>query len=190
MPASAAALRAAIHGALKNDGPLAAMLGGGKIYDEPPSEAALPVARGVDLIGRSFRYRVGPVTQDVGSPQMTEFETAVGATALLPWSPVHLAAARNEAGIVLTWTRRTRSGGDGWDTLEVPLGEEREAYRVEILDGESIVRTLETEAPQALYANADEAVDFGGALSSIAFRVSQLSAVAGAGRARNALIPL
>jgi hypothetical protein len=42
MPASAAALRAAIHGALKNDGPLAAMLGGGKIYDEPPREAALP----------------------------------------------------------------------------------------------------------------------------------------------------
>jgi hypothetical protein len=42
MPASAAALRAAIHGALKNDGPLAAMLGGAKIYDEPPREAALP----------------------------------------------------------------------------------------------------------------------------------------------------
>lgn len=42
MPASAAALRAAIHGALKNDGPLVAMLGGAKIYDEPPREAALP----------------------------------------------------------------------------------------------------------------------------------------------------
>ncbi len=42
MPASSAALRAAIHGVLKNDGPLAAMLGGAKIYDEPPREAALP----------------------------------------------------------------------------------------------------------------------------------------------------
>ncbi|MCW5678041.1 MAG: glycoside hydrolase/phage tail family protein [Xanthobacteraceae bacterium] len=153
-------------------------------------DALAPVARGVDLIGRSFRYRVGSATQDVGSPQMTEFEIAVGATALLPWSPVHLAARRTEDGIVLTWIRRTRSGGDGWDTLEVPLGEEREAYRVEILDGEGVVRTLETDAPQALYVNADEAVDFGGPLSSIAFRVSQLSAVAGAGRARNALIPL
>lgn len=42
MPASAAALRAAIHSALKADGPLAAMLGGAKIYDEPPREASLP----------------------------------------------------------------------------------------------------------------------------------------------------
>jgi hypothetical protein len=42
MPASAAALRAAIHGALKNDGPLVAMLGGAKIFDEPPREASLP----------------------------------------------------------------------------------------------------------------------------------------------------
>jgi hypothetical protein len=42
MPASAAALRAAIHNALKNDSPLAAMLGGGKVYDEPPREASLP----------------------------------------------------------------------------------------------------------------------------------------------------
>lgn len=42
MPASAAALRAAIFGALKSDGPLAAMLGGAKIYDEPPREASLP----------------------------------------------------------------------------------------------------------------------------------------------------
>ncbi len=42
MPASAAALRTAIFGALKSDGPLAAMLGGAKIYDEPPREASLP----------------------------------------------------------------------------------------------------------------------------------------------------
>jgi hypothetical protein len=42
MSASAVSLRAAIHNALRNDGPLAAMLGGAKIYDEPPREAALP----------------------------------------------------------------------------------------------------------------------------------------------------
>lgn len=42
MPASAAALRAAIHDALNNDDPLVSMLGGAKIYDEPPREAALP----------------------------------------------------------------------------------------------------------------------------------------------------
>lgn len=153
-------------------------------------DALAPVARSVDLIGRSFHYRVGAATQDVGSPQMTQLETSIGTAPLLPWSPAHLAAKRMDEGIALSWIRRTRSGGDGWDAVEVPLGEEREAYRVEVLDGENIVRTLETNAPQALYANTDETADFGGPLSAIAFRVAQLSAVAGAGHARSALIPL
>jgi hypothetical protein len=39
---SAVALRAAICGALKNDSPLIALLGGAKIYDEPPRDATLP----------------------------------------------------------------------------------------------------------------------------------------------------
>ncbi len=42
MPASASALRAAIHDALVADAALSALLGGVKIYDEPPREAAFP----------------------------------------------------------------------------------------------------------------------------------------------------
>jgi hypothetical protein len=42
MPASSAALRAAIHAALSEHAPLAALLGGAKIYDEPPASAAFP----------------------------------------------------------------------------------------------------------------------------------------------------
>jgi hypothetical protein len=40
-PASAS-LRAAVHDALTTYAPLAALLGGAKIYDEPPREAAFP----------------------------------------------------------------------------------------------------------------------------------------------------
>jgi hypothetical protein len=51
MTPSAVSLRAAIHSALKSDAPLAALLGGGKIYDEPPREAELPyVTLGEDMI--------------------------------------------------------------------------------------------------------------------------------------------
>lgn len=39
---SAVSLRAAILGALRNDSPLVSLLGGERIYDEPPREAALP----------------------------------------------------------------------------------------------------------------------------------------------------
>ncbi len=42
MPASAVSLRAAIRDALAADMPLVTMLGGAKIYDEPPRDAALP----------------------------------------------------------------------------------------------------------------------------------------------------
>lgn len=51
MSASAVSLRTAIHGALKADAPLAAFLGGTKIYDEPPRAAELPyVTLGQDVI--------------------------------------------------------------------------------------------------------------------------------------------
>jgi hypothetical protein len=39
---SATSLRAAIRGALSADAPLAALLGGSKVYDEPPRDAAVP----------------------------------------------------------------------------------------------------------------------------------------------------
>jgi len=42
MSHAAAALRAAIHHALSNDAPLAALLGGAKVYDEPPRGARPP----------------------------------------------------------------------------------------------------------------------------------------------------
>lgn len=152
--------------------------------------ALVAVARGVDLLGRDFRYRVGGAAHDVGSPSMTQIDRAVGAIALRPYAPAHLSARRTGGGVALSWIRRTRIGGDSWDTLEVPLGEERESYRVQILDGENAVRSIETDAPQALYAEADEITDFGGPQAAISFRVMQLSAVAGAGHARNATIAL
>lgn len=42
MPTATAALRAAIHDALVADAPLTGILGGPKIYDEPPATAAFP----------------------------------------------------------------------------------------------------------------------------------------------------
>jgi hypothetical protein len=42
MPTASAALRAAIHDALVADGQLTAVLGGPRVYDEPPRAAAFP----------------------------------------------------------------------------------------------------------------------------------------------------
>jgi len=153
-------------------------------------EAMVPVARGIDLLGRSFRYRAGASTHDVGSPSMTAFERTIANTALKPRSPAHLSAKRTGEGIALSWIRRTRIGGDSWDAVEVPLSEEREAYRVDILDDSDVVRTLETGEPAALYAGEQEIADFGTSQPSISFRVWQLSAIAGAGHPRSATVAL
>ena len=43
--------------------------------------------------------------------------------------------------------RRTRIGGDSWDGVEVPLGEDAERYEIDILDGSDVVRTLAATTP-------------------------------------------
>ena len=42
MSTAAAALRAAVHTALNADAALVALLGGQKVFDEPPASAAFP----------------------------------------------------------------------------------------------------------------------------------------------------
>src|SRR5262249_13321002 len=127
---------------------------------------------------------------DIGNTNMTNLSASVSATALTPWSPVHLNGARNGDGILLSWIRRTRKGGDSWDTVEVPLGEDSEAYRVEILSGDSVVRTLESVTPQTLYRSADELADFVTPQTELSIRVAQLSGLVGAGHTQAAVLAL
>jgi hypothetical protein len=103
-----------------------------------------------------------------------------GDTALKPLAPVHVAARRAGDGIHISWIRRTRIDGDNWG-VEVPLGEETDAYTLEILSGGAVVRTIACASPQALYAAADELADFGAAQTSLHVRVAQISATVGAG---------
>jgi hypothetical protein len=105
-----------------------------------------------------------------------------GDTALLPLAPVHVAARRTGEGIHISWIRRTRIDGDGWG-VEVPLGEEVEAYVLDIISGGSVVRSIACASPQALYANGDELADFGAVQTSLRVRVAQISATVGAGDA-------
>lgn len=110
---------------------------------------------------------------------------------LLPLAPVHLRAARDGGGdVTLTWVRQTRTGGDAWAPLEVPLGEAAEAYRVTVLDGETAVRSFDVASAFALYAAAEQVADFGEMPAEIAFAVAQLSATEGAGVAARRVVQL
>ena len=105
-----------------------------------------------------------------------------------PWSPAHLKVRAQGGDAVITWIRRARLAGDGWDA-EVPLGEEREVYRVEILDGETVVRAAETSVPTWICTAAQRAADFpAGPTGVLAVRIAQGSALFGWGASRRALL--
>ena len=151
--------------------------------------AVVPVAQGLSAYGRAVRYRVGPADGDHGDERVQEVAATIGGAALLPLAPVHLAARRGPSGIDLSWVRRTRFDA-AFDVAEVPLGEDIEAYRVEICDGAAMRRVIETSTPRATYSAADELADFGAPCTALTFRVAQMSAALGPGRFAQATRPL
>jgi hypothetical protein len=107
---------------------------------------------------------------------------------LRPYSPVLPRARRNGAVVEISFVRRSRIDADGWGLLEIPLGETREEYRIEILDGTLVKRSVTVSAPNLIYA--DETLDFGAAQNSLRLRIAQMSAVAGAGFAQTYDVPI
>ena len=141
----------------------------------------VPVARGLAMLGRPLLLRIVAAARDHGDAAAVSIETEPQSVALRPYAPVHLRAARGPSGIELSWVRRTRTDGDSWEAEDVPLGEASERYEVDILDGATVKRVLHANAPEVLYASADEIADFGAPLDTLTLRVAQMSALVGRG---------
>ena len=103
-------------------------------------------------------------------------------------APVHLKARRTPAGIRLTWVRRTRRDGDAWEPLDIPLGEERESYEIDVLRGSAVARTLVTDTPAVLYPPTQEMADFGPSQPMLTVSIAQTSAAIGRGFTRTETI--
>lgn len=133
-----------------------------------------------NLIGRELYYKTVSVGNSLGNTDENAF-TYHGIN-LKPFAPVHVKGERNLAGdLTLSWKRRSRIDGEWRDGVGIPLGEESEAYTLEILNGGAVVRTIELTSPTAIYSAADQVVDFGSLQSSVDIRIYQLSAVVGLG---------
>jgi hypothetical protein len=140
--------------------------------------------RTLPLIWRAVPHGAAP-----GGAQASERDQAWTGIAYRPFAPVHLAAQRQANGdIALSWIRRTRVGGDSWEGVEVPLGEESEAYLVTIYTAAGLaVRRYQTAGPSLTYPAADQMSDFpAGTPRPLSVSVAQLSAVFGWGAAANA----
>ncbi|HEV2513374.1 baseplate multidomain protein megatron [Bosea sp. (in: a-proteobacteria)] len=146
--------------------------------------AAVSLTTSLDDVGRHLRYRIGPPNADVASASMRELSATVGTAPLGPLAPVRPRARRVPSGIALSWVRRSRVGGDSWEAVEVPLGEEIERYRVTIRAGSEVVRIVDVSAPTVVYEAAQELADFGSPQATLDVELAQLSVVAGLGQSR------
>lgn len=126
-----------------------------------------------------------------GDPLNTALAFTWRRASLAPWAPTGLRATRFAGGDVrITWIRRARIGGDGWDG-EVPLGEALERYRVEVLAASgAVLRTAEVDQAQWDYPAATQISDFGSLPSAIRLRVAQMSEELGAGGSAESLLQL
>ena len=145
-------------------------------------EAVTPLVTDAGLVGGEQVYRFSDAASDYADELAVEIAASVRDVALKPYAPVRPRARRTAGGIEIAFTRRGRIDADGWGLAEIPLGEEREEYRIEILDGAVVKRTLVSAAPVVLYAG--EIADFGAPQSQLRLRISQVSATAGTGFAR------
>ena len=94
------------------------------------------------LIGESI-----PINAIAAGRQSDTLHHTYKAVHLRPLSPVHVKMTEENGQITLNWIRRTRIGGDSWAGLDVPLGEETKAYRVQLWNEGAVIAEYETIEP-------------------------------------------
>ena len=149
--------------------------------------APLPIALGD--IGLPWNWRVGPASRPPSDETYVAQAFTPAGAGLRPFAPVHVAQpwrrARVPGDLTIRWTRRSRAlEADAWEQVEVPLGEEVEAYEVEIRDGAAVKRVLTSGTTSVLYTAAQQTTDWGALLgpgNTLDIRIFQLSARLGRG---------
>lgn len=125
---------------------------------------------------RSYKA-VSLLTLEIDTPAVAWTNTGVG---LRPYAPVDLIAeGETGADVLMQWTRRSRIG-EG--VVPPPLAEETEAYRLQILTaGGALKREVALPTPGFTYTVAMQTADFGAPVTTLRWRVAQISATFGPG---------
>lgn len=99
------------------------------------------------------------------------------------YSPAHGKGARDgSSNLTISWTRRTRVGGEWRSLVDASLGETTESYEVDVMNGSTVVRTLTSTTQSVVYSAANQTTDFGSPQASVTVRIYQLSSVVGRGQ--------
>jgi hypothetical protein len=135
------------------------------------------------LMNTVMGLRVGPIGIDPSDGRYRDVDVTPRGVALRPYAPVHLTQVKEAGGdITLSWTRRTRFGGDDWGYDDVPLNETSERYDVVITGG----RTLSVVGGNSVsYTLANQVADFGSGQASVGWTIYQISNLYGRGAPAN-----
>lgn len=178
-------LRLRLRGQAGSDGVMPAVWPEGSIVvllDAGLQQITLsPSARGVT---QHFRY--GPGTRPLGDPSYAYRAEAFAGNGLRPYRVAHLKAVQRGGDLAVSWIRRTRLDGDPWGTEDVPLAEAFERYRLRVFNGTTLLREVQTGAPEWTYSAAQQAAD--GAAAGSRIDVSQISETFGEGPARSIVL--
>jgi Putative phage tail protein len=143
----------------------------------------------LDEMRLPLNWRYGPSTLDIGDASYASRTFTFGASGLRPYSPAYVKSKRLSNGdIAVSWARRTRIGGDSWDSADVPLSEDTERYELDVLSGAIVKRTIAVTAQAATYTQAQQVADFGSIQPSYAVKLYQLGTIYGRGTPRSAAI--
>ena len=135
---------------------------------------------------RVRHYRTGPGSRPPDDGLYVHADLAFAGVGLRPYSVAHLRARRSGEDLDLSWIRRTRIDGDAWGEGEVPLGEEREVYRLRVSAAGRLLREVEPMLPRWTYSRAMQLAD--GASGPLHIAVAQISDRFGAGPYREVIV--
>ncbi|MEO0936997.1 MAG: glycoside hydrolase/phage tail family protein [Pseudomonadota bacterium] len=144
------------------------------LLNSVPSQIDLPAS----LRRVAQYYRIGPAQRAFDDPSYTHRIEAFDGNGLRPYAPVHVRRHVDGGDHAYTWIRRTRIDGDTWDGIDVPLGEDAEAYIVKVLDGAQIIREAQVSAPGWTYTAAMQGAD---GVPNYRLEVAQISSRYGPG---------
>ena len=130
-------------------------------------------------LGLPWNWRIGPASAAPSDAIMQAQGFTPNGRGLMPFAPAQLQMRREVNGdLSLRWLRLDRAlSADSWVLMDVPMSEATETYDLEILSGANVKRSLTVAAPAFTYTTAMQATDFGGPVSSLSVRITQIGAL-------------
>jgi hypothetical protein len=95
----------------------------------------------------------------IGDLTPAQAEEMVLGQAVTPLSPAQLKAVAQADDWQFSWVRRSRAGWRWSDGVDVPLAEENERYRINLIHSGAIFRTAEVGAQEWIWSAGDIAAD-------------------------------